>query len=222
MTDADLQVQAHLSPSPAKFLTKKLTFKAPSVLGNVALGAAVFFHLSKESHLLNPKLLKFPKTRINIKKPQVDIHIDSDDILLVISDELKELKLGQKNLVAQMSELKKDKADNARLMCFSQIVSKFVKKLYLRPLGFPSNFYDRLEDDANLREVVEVIGATLGIKSDQILEWAPLIEDRHEAAHPPVTKAEFIATVNELIAQNRLSKSSTDVFIKIYDFIKPI
>ena len=247
------------------------------MFGDDELRTAAFFHLSKQSPLLNPKLLKFPKTRIIISKPHVDVHVDADDVMLVISDQLKELKQGQKNLVAgqadvqkqntqlaqqntqlvrditqlkqgstdlkqqikqlklkdsqrarqfklvelELSESKKGKRDKHHLMCFSQVARKFVKDLYLRPLDFPPGFYDKLEYDVGLREEVDAIGATLGIKADQILEWVPLIEGRDAVAHPQVTKAEFIAAVHEFIALKWISKSSADVFLKIYDVVKP-
>jgi hypothetical protein len=110
-----------------------------------------------------------------------------------------------------------------RLFLFSQIVAVFLKNKYRMPLNLKADFYLKLTSgsvaDTALLEKVQFITANIGVVTvSNILEWLPLVDDRHSYAHSKdITKVAFITVVKEMIAKGQLSDSPIDVYEKVFD-----
>ena len=236
--DAVVQAPAHFSSqSSAKAGTKSHQRKAPAHVAETSLGSIALLESAQKLPCRTPKSVHFPKARLKIKRQSIKVQDDLVDIFEVISDQMKTCSLDNKNLVAKLSDLKKQSSNNLsllaqmhaenmrdrRLLSFSQIVAKFVAIEFREPLQFPSDFFDKLRDgdDLVLLNQVQSIGVKTGVTVEHILEWEPFIRDIFAIANPDMTKFDFIAVVQEMIAERRLSESSCAVFEKIYDAAKP-
>ncbi len=204
-------------------LIENIKFMVPTSVSKTEWHSFAFSQLSKKLGLVNTTLLDFQSTRIETNGPNIDIYVDIKELLDAGLDQMK--KNNSKPIselygeIQQRSQAEKLVARRDCLLRFSQVISTFVKVKFLAPLRYPKNFYISLENQNNLqlRNQVQQIGAPFGITVDHILEWSPIMNDRHADAHPVVTQVEFMAAAKTLTEERQIQASSVKVFEKVFE-----
>jgi hypothetical protein len=214
-----------LSPSSRITLAEKRTLRVPISFSNEELLPLVISELSKELVWFSPRFLDFPNTRCNWSGPNIEIHLDVQDVLRTVTDRMKECREEELKTAVQSaadletSKVMQEHADLNHLLCFSEVLTPYVRSEFLDNTSDSLKvFYIKLRaNDLELRKQVQDRGSSTGVTADHILEWSRLFRVRNRRAHPHVSKAQFMAAVKALIEEQKLTVSTIEVFEKIFD-----